>query len=168
MSQRQKQCSRILHCCPSSRCGPWFSWDINTEIFPEGTWDKIFDTEIVAALGRALGGSDSSASSSAVEIFTAALGQGALLCFHGIHIVTEIFPEGIRDKIFDTEIIAALRRALGHSDSSTRQHAVKFFTAAVAQSVILCFHAILSLKYSQRGFGTRYLTPRSSPYLDVH
>ena len=83
-------------------------------------------------------------------------------------IVTEIFTEGIRDKIFDTEIVAALGRALGHSDYSARSSTVEFFTAALAQGALLCFHGILSLKYSQRGFGTRYLIPRSSPHLDMH
>ena len=83
-------------------------------------------------------------------------------------IIAEIFPEGFRDKIFDAEIVAALGRALGHSDSSARSSAVKFFTAALAQGALLCFHVILSLKYSQRGFGTRYLIPRSSPRLDMH
>ena len=83
-------------------------------------------------------------------------------------IVTDIFPEGIRDKIFDTKIVATLGCALGHSDSSARSSAVEFFTAALAQGVLLCFHVILSLIYSQRGFGTRYLIPRLSPHLDVH
>ena len=83
-------------------------------------------------------------------------------------IVTEIFPDGIQDKIFDTKIVAALGRALGDSFHSPRQSAVEFFTAALVQGALLCFHGILSLKYSQRGFGTRYLIPRSSPHLDVH
>ena len=63
-------------------------------------------------------------------------------------IVTEIFPEGMRDKIFDTKIIAALGRALGDSFSSPRRSAVEFFTAALAQGVLLFFHRILTLKYS--------------------
>ena len=83
-------------------------------------------------------------------------------------IVTDIFPEGIWDKVFDTKIVAALGRALGDSFPSPRRSAVEFFTSALAQGVLLFFHRILTLKYFQRGFGTRYLIPRSSPHLDVH
>ena len=107
ISQPQTECSRILHCCPNSRCAPLFSWDIVAEIFPEGTRDKIFDNEIVAALGCEL-------------------------------------------------------------DSRARISAVELFTAALAQGVVLGFLGILTLKYFQRGLGTRYLIPRSSPHLDVH
>ena len=85
-----------------------------------------------------------------------------------LDIDTEIFSEGIQHKIFDTMIVTALGRTLGHSDSSTRWSAVKFFTAALAQGVLLFFHRILTLKYFQRGFGTRYLILRSLPHLDMH
>jgi hypothetical protein len=57
--------------------------DIDTEIFPDGFRDKIFDTETVATIGRALEGSDKSTRQSAVKFFTAAAAQGALLCFYG-------------------------------------------------------------------------------------
>ena len=80
----------------------------------------------------------------------------------------EIFPEGIRDKIFGTEIVAALVRALDDSNSYARRSAVEILTAAIAQGTLLYFHEILTFNYSQRGFGTRYLTLRSSPQLDVH
>ena len=56
--------------------------DIDTEIFAEGFRDKIFDTEIVAALGRAMSLSWSNRNN-VVTIFTAALAQGALCCFDG-------------------------------------------------------------------------------------
>jgi hypothetical protein len=65
---------------------------------------------------------------------------------------TEIFAEGIRDKIFDTETIAALGHALvGHEDNDVRS-VVKFFTAAIAQGALHCFHRIFILKYLQRAF----------------
>jgi len=64
-----------------------FSWDIHTETFAEGPFrDKIFDTSIVAALGRALGGTDSYIRSCMVDLFTAAMAQGALHCFYGVFI----------------------------------------------------------------------------------
>ena len=52
--------------------------DIYNEIFAEGFRDKIFDTELVAALGSALGDKDSDVRSSAVEILTAVIAEGAL------------------------------------------------------------------------------------------
>lgn len=81
----------------------------------------------------------------------------------------DIFTEeGFRDKIFDTETIAALRRALSNEDSYIRSSTVEFFTAAVAQGALHCFPGILIPTCSQRGFGPRYLILRSSPHLDVH
>ena len=81
-------------------------------------------------------------------------------CIH-----TEIFAEGFRDKVFDYEIIATLGRALGHTDSiASITGAVEFFTAAMAQGALCCFHGILTPKYLQRGFGIRYLILRSSPH----
>jgi uncharacterized membrane protein YcaP (DUF421 family) len=64
-----------------------FSWDINTDMFAEGFRTKIFDTAIIAALGRALGDKDSNVRSSAVNFFTAAAAQGMLHCFHGTFIL---------------------------------------------------------------------------------
>jgi len=64
-----------------------FARDIHTEIFAEGFWDKIFDAEIIATLGRALGDTDSNVRSSAVKFFTAATAQGALRCFHATFIL---------------------------------------------------------------------------------
>jgi hypothetical protein len=52
--------------------------------------------------------------------------------------------------------------------SDVRSSVVKFFTAAIAQGALHCFHRIFILKYLQRAFGTRYLTLRPSPYLDMH
>ena len=57
---------------------------MHTEIFADGFRDKIFDTDIVAALVHALGDTDSDVSSSVVKFFTAATAQGALRSFHGI------------------------------------------------------------------------------------
>ena len=84
---------------------------------------------------------------------------------------TNVFSEGFRDKIFNTEIIAALGNAL--SDKTSRYNhlrisAVNFFTAAVAQGALRFFDGILIPNYSQRGFGTRCLTMRSSPHWDVY
>jgi hypothetical protein len=61
-----------------------FSRDDRTEIFTEGFRDKIFDAEIVAALGRALSDENYDLRNNAVEIFTAAIAQGAPCCFYGI------------------------------------------------------------------------------------
>ena len=48
--------------------------------------------------------------------------------------------------MFDTEILAALGRALSDDDSDIRSSAVKFFTAAIVEGVISCFHIIFKLK----------------------
>ena len=54
----------------------------------EGFRDKIFDTEIIAALVRPLLDDNySDVGISVVEVFTAAIAQGALSCFHGIFIL---------------------------------------------------------------------------------
>ena len=84
------------------------------------------------------------------------------------HIDTEIFPEGFRDKIFNTEIIAALGCALSNESMYFRDGVVNFFTAATAQGALCCFYGIFTLKYSQRNFGKRYLALRSLLHLDVH
>ena len=112
------------------------SWNIHTEIFVDGWFrDKIFDTEIVAALGRTLSDKTSHLGFSPVNFFTAALAQGAL-CFFLRDIVTEILAEGFRDKIFGTEIISALGSALGDTNSEVRSRAVEIFTAAMAQGAL--------------------------------
>ena len=54
----------------------------------EGFRDKIFDIEIIAALVRPLLDDNySDVGISVVEVFTAAIAQGALSCFHGIFIL---------------------------------------------------------------------------------
>ena len=83
-------------------------------------------------------------------------------------IYTNISAEVFRDKIFDTEIVAALGRALCHKESNIRSNAVDILTAALAQGALRCFYGIFMPKYLQRGFGTRYLILRLSPHLDVH
>jgi len=114
----------------------------------EGFRDKIFDAEIVAALS----GENLYLRSSAVKVFIAAMAQ------------TEIFAEGFWDKIFDTKIVAALCSENYYLRNST----LEILTAAVACGAVHCFYWIFVLKYSQRGFGTGYLTLRSSPHLDMH
>jgi len=81
---------------------------------------------------------------------------------------TDIFVEGFRDEIFDTEMVATLGHALSHENNHLINSVVKIFTAAVAQGTLHCFYWILVPKYLQRGFGTRYLTLRCSPHLDVY
>ena len=80
----------------------------------------------------------------------------------------KIFIDGVRGKIFETEIVYALGRVLDDTDSNVRSSAVKFFTAAMVQGALHCFYGILIPKYLQKEFGTRYLRPRSSPHLDVY
>lgn len=53
---------------------------------------------------------------------------------------TEIVAERFRDKIFDTEIVAAFVRALGDKDPYVRSGAGNFFLAAIAQGVPRYFH----------------------------
>ena len=103
------QRGRTFHCCHGSRWGPLFLQDIHTEIFAEGFQDKIFDTETIATLGRAL----------------------------------------------DDEV------------SDVRCSVFKIFTAAMAQGGAHCFYRIFILKYLQRAFGTSYLTLRPLPHLSV-
>ena len=83
---------------------------------------------------------------------------------------TEIFVEGFRDKLFDTETIAAFIRALRdeYATDDVRSSTIKLFTAAMAQGEAHCFYRIFILKYSQRAFETRYLTLRPLPHLSMH
>ena len=67
-----------------------FSRNIHTEIVIEGFRDKIFNTEIVTLLVTALGDKDSNVRISMVEIFTAAIAQGSLRCFHGIFVLKQL------------------------------------------------------------------------------
>jgi hypothetical protein len=67
---------------------------------------------------------------------------------------TEIVADSFRDKIFDTEIIVALVRALGDKDASVRISVAQIFTAALAQGALRRSREIFMLKHSQRAFGT--------------
>ena len=136
-------------------------------MFAEGLWDKIFVTETVTALGRALNDEDVEVRASMVTLYTAAMAQGAPSLFSpDIH--TKIFAGGLWDKIFVTGTVAAFGHALDGRDSYVRTSMVKFFTAAIAQGALQFFRRIFSLKYLQRVFGTRYLSLRPSPHLDMH
>ena len=65
-----------------------------------------------------------------------------------LDIHTENFAEGFRDKIFDTEIVAALGHVLSNEASYLRRSVIEFFTAALAQGVLrFFFHGIVLLKY---------------------
>ena len=141
-----------------------FTQDIHTEIFAEGVWDKRVQTEIVAALGRALNHKNSCVRTSAIEIFTGAIAQGALL-FFSRNICTKISAGGCQGKIFDTEIVAALGCALNDIDFNIRRSAVQIFTAAVAQGELHCLHGIFIPKYSQRSFDTSCLILTLLPHL---
>jgi hypothetical protein len=55
----QKECGQFLHCCHSSRCAHCFHRIFILKYLQRAFRDKIFDTEIVATLGRALGDEDS-------------------------------------------------------------------------------------------------------------
>ena len=81
---------------------------------------------------------------------------------------TKIFAAGFRDKIFDTEIVAALGCALSDTDTNVRSSMIEFFTAAVVQGAPHCFDRIFIPKYSQRGFGTRSLTLKWLLHLDLY
>lgn len=123
-------------------------------MFAEGVRDRIFNTEMVAALGSALSDEKNYyLRLNVVQIFTAAAAQGTLRIFYG-DIYTDIFSEGFRDKIFDIETVTALGHALGHKDVDIRSSAVKILTAAVTQGVLCYFYRIFILNCSQRGFGT--------------
>jgi hypothetical protein len=139
----------------------------HADIFAEGVRDKIFDTEMVATFQRALSDRNYYLRLNVVQIFTAAVAQGTLRGFYG-DILTEIFAEGFRDKIFNTDIVAALGHALTNETSDLGSSLVEFFTTAVAEGALPCFDRIFILKYWKRGFGTRYLILRSSLHLDVH
>ena len=80
-----------------------------------------------------------------------------------------MFPEGLWDKIFDTETVAALGRALGDEGSNIRASMVKFYTqaAAMAQGALHYFCGTLIPKYLQAIFGTRYLSLGRSLHLDM-
>jgi hypothetical protein len=82
---------------------------------------------------------------------------------------TEIFADGFRDKIFDTEFVAALGRALADKDSNMKSSAVDIFRAAIAQGSFSSVCGLfIVLKYFQRVFETKYLILRLSPHLYVH
>ena len=83
---------------------------------------------------------------------------------------TEIFADDFRDKIFDTDIVAALGQALTDRSCQLRHRdsAVEFFTAAIAQGALHCFCVIRIPKYSQMAFGIRCLTLTLSLHLHMH
>ena len=82
-------------------------------------------------------------------------------------VLAEIFADGLRDKIFDTEIVVALRCALSDVDSRVRWLTVKFFIAAIAQGALSLFCRPFISKYLQMAFMRRYLTHSLSSHLDV-
>lgn len=127
---------------------------------------EIFDTHTVRDLGHALGGSNGNVQENSVNFFIDAIAHGISLHFQGR--IMLIFTEDFCDKPFDAQITAAFKRALNDGDPKVRGSIIKFFTAAMAQGEFLCIDWILTLKDSQRGFGTRHLRQRSSLHLDMH
>jgi hypothetical protein len=73
-----------LHSCVSSRYAHFNFQGAPTEMVADSVRDTIFDTEIVTALGRALGDENFNISRSAVEIFKAIIAQGALSSVCGV------------------------------------------------------------------------------------
>jgi len=67
---------------------------------------------------------------------------------------TQILAGGFRDKIFDAAMIFALERVVNYRYSDVSS-TIQFFTAAIGQGALRCFHRTFILKYSQRAFGTR-------------
>ena len=80
---------------------------------------------------------------------------------------TEIFAEGIWDKRVQTEIAAALVRALKYGRQWFGSNVVDILTGVISQGALVCFHEIFMSKYGQRPRGTRNLTLRSLPHLDM-
>ena len=136
-------------------------------MFAEGLWEKIIVTGTVAALGHAIGDRYSDIRISMVQFFTAAIAQGALQ-FILQDIPTKMFAEGLWDKIFVTGTVVALGRALDDEDYEVRASIVIFYTAAMAQGALHCFHGVFIPNYLQAVFGTRYLSLRQSRHLEMH
>ena len=82
-------------------------------------------------------------------------------------IQTEIFAEGVWDKRVQTEIAAALVRALKYEGQRFESNVVNILTGVISQGALLFFHEIFMSKYGQRPRGTRNLTLRSLPHLDM-
>ena len=101
-----------------------------------------------------------------LEFFVFRRSSGCALSFAWV-IHTEICAEGIRDNKVGTEIVAALRRAL-FDENSRSLFTFKIFTFAIAQGALRRFHRLFILKFLQRAFATRYLTPWWSLHLNVH
>ena len=104
---------------------------------------------MVARLGHALSAATDYEGTSVVKICTIAMAlEGALHCFYGVfNVHTDIFADGFRGKIFNTEIVAALGHALSNDTSYLRSSVVEFFTAAVAQGALRLLYGILIPKY---------------------
>ena len=60
-----------------------------------------------------------------------------------IHI--DIIAERFRNKMFDSEVMAALMRTLSDEDYDIRRNVVEIFTAAIAQGAPRCPHGIFIL-----------------------
>lgn len=119
------------------------SRNAHTKIVADGFWDKIFDTEFLAALEHALSNEDADIRSNVVKIFTSAVAQGTPHCFQrDIH--TEIVAERVRNKMFNTEIVVALVGALRDEDTDIRSSVVAFFTATMAHGALSCFHGMIT------------------------
>ena len=103
---------------------------------------ELFDAQTGRDLGHALRDGNPEVRQNSISFFIAAIASGISFHFQARTIL--IFAEDIRDK------------------------RVELFPAAMAQGEFRCFNGILTLEDSQRGFGTRYLKPRSSLHLNTH
>ena len=111
--------------------------------YPQMMFETRYLPEIIAALQCALTGLTDDLT---VDFFAVAIAQGLLHCFSQ-YIHTQISAEGVRDKIFNTETVAALRCSLCDEDYHVRRRVVELFTAAIAQGALHYFHRIFVLKY---------------------
>jgi hypothetical protein len=132
----------------------------------ESLRDRLFDADTVRDLGQGLGDSNDDVRHNSIHFFITAIAHGMSFHFHCRTIL--IFVEDFRDKIFHREIVTTRGRVLGDINSDIRRSVVKIITAAIDQGALYHFQWMFILKYRQRAFETRYLTPRSSLRLNVH
>ena len=131
---------------------------IDDEKFTESLRHNLFTTDTARHYGHALCDSNGDVRNNSINFFIAAIVHGISFHFDGRIIL--IFVADFRDKIFVREIVAALGRALGDTNPDIRRSAAKTVTAAIDHGALHCYQGVFILKYWQRVFEIRYLTPR--------
>jgi len=126
----------------------------------------LFTTDTARYYGHALRDSNGYVRNNSINFLIAAIAHGILFHFDGRIIL--IFVADFRDKIFVREIVAALGRALRDTNPDIRRSAAKTVTAAIDHGVLHCYQGVFILKYWQRVFEIRYLTPTRSLHLNMH